>query len=407
MSLPTAYELANKRFIKSSHKKESFLPEMEFIDITGMEVQKEDKPKTTDIEVIEPQSYSFPQITPSIKIIGDFTSYSGKARINRTLALELSNYGINVEIQMIPSRVDINDITLKYLNQLSKNKTPENTPCLYSNFFDIEKNKKEKNILLYNYNRFYDEEKIMKFDEIWTTTDFSYSLLTTLNKKIVKIPTAIYSDRFKQDSNNFFNKNVKNFKFLSFFNWDDGQNPEITLQSYIKAFSSLDDVSLILATKTDNSTLSIIKDIIAKNSKQNMPHISLFPNPIKESMLASFYSSVDCLVSICSDRTYGFELLEAVSCEIPIIFSSCSNEPEIIKDFPFQIKEDGKILKNKQLVPHFTDKSVEKLSKMMLYMYNNYEETKENTIILSKKLKENTWDNVIKHIAPKIIEANS
>lgn len=281
-----------------------------------------------------------------ILLRGQFLDYSGYGKVNRNLAICLKKRGIAISVNALDHahpRLIGNDLIIGSSFPYTHSTVSDIVIDSIVPSFDTARGKKSS--ILYTTVESYTipdsfSEIFKKYSEIWTTSNFCKSVISQhFNGPIFVVPGIV-------DSNTYNLKAVKadiggqskSFKFISVFNWNYRKGPDALLKAYCKAFSSSDDVSLILVCrkKRISGPASGVKDEVEKAISEldlkNPPHIMRVTKELNEDGIASLYRSCSAFVLPSRGEGYGLPYLEASLCGLPVIGTNVSAISDILNN---------------------------------------------------------------------------
>ena len=355
---------------------------------------------------------------------GQFYDYSGYAKVNRNIVrclnsispvaidpIDIKNMKLNKE-----DILDISDFPLSSDACVKIDSiVPSNTYASIGKFNSkiiyttIETSTVNKDICAI----------IDSYDEIWTTSNFcKESMISSGIKKNIKVvPGPISINKYDDISKIDLTGQVKKFIFLSVFNWNYRKAPEVLIKSYIKEFSSEDDVTLLMVCRSDKSCndpnliRSKIDNIIKKEDKGSLtPHIARYSQPLSESQLRSLYRSCNVYVQPSRGEGYGLPYIEASMCGLPVVSTKWGGQLDFLNDSNSTLVEIDKMEKlssqtgvyfwDSESMPYLlTDSFIKRFG---MAMRENYEDYK-NKLNKVNNVKENiinylSEDKVTKYI---------
>ncbi len=161
-------------------------------------------------------------------------------------------------------------------------------------------------------------------DEIWVPSRYvmkSY-IASGIPSDIVRVvPNGVNTGIFNPEAKPFALPTEKKFKFLFVGGiiWRKGL--DVLLQAYRQAFSSSDDVSLVIK-EIGNSNFykgmgspEIIREI---QQDQSAPEIIHLGEMFSEEQMAGLYTACDCLVHSYRGEGFALPVLEAMACGLPV-----------------------------------------------------------------------------------------
>jgi glycosyltransferase involved in cell wall biosynthesis len=485
--LLSAYELAQKRIIVSNYRERLEWQEklnkqkMEEIDAfyddqeakeynneawvekqssklyTNEEIEEHRKSKSNSItnindnnEIIYESEEDMPEITNNIKEkltqsdkpielhwYGHFTSYSGFSRQNRAMVFGLSNKNVIVKTDMQPCSIDINEPTHNELKILSKREISSSAPKVYGATIPLSFSHGGKKIL---YTMMESSKtlhpnyvgKLNLFDEIWVPTNHGKELFKKngVLPPIHIMPLGVDTDRYNSNAKPInFNFELNDFVFLSVFKWGYRKGYDILLRAFMEEFSSNDNVSLLICSRTDvnhkpevisNDFMNIRSNI--SKSDEELPHIALYDKTIKEKDMPGIYALSNAFVLISRGEGFCLPIVEAGACGLPVIASNCSGHSDFLNhENSYLVDPDGystaKINGNMskmakqcgfyedQMFPEFGSNAIEKTKQHMRFVYENYSNAQEKSIKLQNFVHNNlTWDMAVDKVYNRVKE---
>lgn len=368
---------------------------------------------------------------------GNFTSYSGFSRQNRAMAFGLSNRNAIVKVDMQPCGIEVNDATLNELKILSNREISASAPKVYGATVPLSFSHGGKKIL---YTMMESSQtlhpnyvgKLNLFDEIWVPTNHGKELFKKngVLPPIYVMPLGVDTDRYHSSVKPIdFDFDLNSFVFLSVFKWGYRKGYDILLKAFMEAFSSDDDVSLLICSRTDvnhkpeviASDFNNIRSSISKDD-EDLPHVALYDKIIKEKDMPGIYAASDAFVLISRGEGFGLPYCEAGSCGLPVIASNCSGHSDFLnKDNSFLVEPEGyskakingnmsKMAKQcgfyeEQMFPEFGMDSISQTINHMRFVYEDYVLAKEKANKLQNYIHNNlTWDNSIDKVYNRLKE---
>lgn len=408
--MKTAYEIASERFKTDTSSSSN--------DTNDTSDTSNTNDSTTDIVKNDEEDNGI----MDLHWYGHFYSYTGFSRMNRALVFELSQKNIKIKIDVEPSKIDINDATLRELKYLEKQKISPDAPKVFSATVPLRFLHNGPKIL---YTMIETESlhpsyvgKLNLFKEIWVPSRFSKNLFekSGVHPPVKYVPLGVAKHYKKQDLEFNFGP-LKNFRFLSLFRWSYRKGYDLLLKSYLTEFSSSDDVSLIIVSnphegKTKDDMLREFKEIrnTIRKSENELPHVVLYTDKISEKYMPNVYSSADAFVLFSRGEGFSLPLYEASACGLPVISTFCTAHKDILKeDNSYLLKpkryvraslmgEGSKMAKmcgfyDGQLFPDFDMESIEEAQELLRDVYEDYDTATKKGEILTKEVKAYTWEN--------------
>lgn len=193
-------------------------------------------------------------------------------------------------------------------------------------------------------------------------------------------------------------KTTKKFKFLHISSCFPRKGVDVLLESYSKAFTSSDDVVLIIKTfpNPHNDIEKQIENI--KKQNPNIPQIELINKDLEEEYIVWFYQNCDALVVPSRGEGFGLPNAEAMLFDLPVITTNfsgqvdfCTPQTSWLIDYSFDEAKTHLNLFNS----YWVEPSVEHLTNT-LKLFPTL--TKEEILSKTQKAKELvsknfTWEN--------------
>jgi glycosyltransferase involved in cell wall biosynthesis len=373
-------------------------------------------PETNDLEV---------------KITGHFYDAGGYSKVNRNMAIGLSNLGARVSIEPVSN--SINDLSQEELNQLLKfkrgiSKNAISIDSVIPSFSDFSSGKYK---ILYTTlesttipNQFL--QTLNNYHEIWVTSDFCKKVLLEhgITKRIEVMPNSFDINLYTQNKEKHeFNPPLKKYVFGSLFGWSYRKGYDALIKSYLKEFNGDDDVSLLIVSRfqsrSDRSNIikEEINDLIKKHGGSNPAHIARCSKVIPEKELPKIYKSMDCFVLPSRGEGFGMIYAEASLCSVPVISTNWGGQTMFLNTGNSYLVDIDKLEKietgqmkvhywDGQIFPKLTSNEfVSDLGKTMRHVYLNKEEALNKNIQLKSFISENyNIDVISKKINNRLLE---
>lgn len=465
--LKSAYELAGERIICSKKNKEDKKPEgWDFIDIpefsdredrvveiSGYTDQKEkvgindtkfmdgtNMPEEMLVKSEESNTIHYGSDLIEACWAGNFMDYGGFARLNRTMVFGLSNRNVKMRVESEQYLDHVNEATRKQLEYFFNVQLRPSSPKIFGSTVPLNMSHTGKKVF-YTMTETSDRvhkdyaEKMNLTDEIWVATKYGKKIMEDSNVRvpIFVMPLGVDIDRYKAGCGIMnFGSAMRQFKFLSVFRWSYRKGFDILIKAYLEEFSSLDDVSLLLVSRSvecpeDQGVERIIEDFkgiksTVKKSEEEMPHIALYTKVIHEKNMPKVYNSCDAFALVSRGEGFGLPYMEAAATGLPVIASHCSGHSDFVNaDNSYLIEPDGYIeaslsgrlskmaklchFYEGQSFPNFGEDAVRQTREHMRYVYENRVEAKKKAEKLRDLVINNyTWDMAIDKVYDRLKE---
>jgi len=371
-----------------------------------------------------------------VRIHGLFYDASGYAKVNRNLALNLHQSGIKVKIDPKNGQNHLNEDELRSLVAL------ERTPISKRNHIVIDsiipsfsEFSSAKYKVLYTTIESYTVQDpflsaCQNYDEIWTTSDWSTSILKRYlpDHKIYAISTGVDPSIYTEDGDRFdFKPNIKKFVFLSVFAWNYRKGPDVLCKAYFDEFSQADDVSLLIMSRyqsgrTRHHREKIRIDIdkyMETYPNKDMPHLVRFNQMLPEKDMPKLYRASDAFILTTRGESGCLPPLEASLCGLPVIMTNCSGQQGYLrKDNSYMIDIDkiAPLEKGKAHLhywdghdfPQLTSTGVhDQVKQYMRNVYENYDEARQRNRKMQQLIHQKfTWTHTANAAIERLKEIN-
>ncbi|MAG28410.1 hypothetical protein CMI47_23025, partial [Candidatus Pacearchaeota archaeon] len=230
-------------------------------------------------------------------------------------------------------------------------------------------------------------------------------------EKMRVIPLGINPDLFMDDRVCRLSTDKK-FRFLNISIPHYRKNIGLLVDAYYRAFSEKDDVCLVIKTSFDKPKFKfecdVKKEIIKVQNKykdRGLPQVEIIVK--KFVSLTPLYNACHSLVSATSSEGFGLPLLEGMAANKVVIAPNCTGQSDFMNNdnsIPVKFSEIKAGNKYQYWRPHPSATTflpdVQSLADNMLFVYNNYKETRNRLIPeMEKTSKIFTWENSAKKIA--------
>jgi len=353
----------------------------------------------------------------NVKFKGPIYNCSGYSKL-KFLFLELHELGVNVQIEHIGNKDNIEFINLEKFQELEQTELTDNYINIAAGIgpqLRIDKNAAyniaysmfETSSIPENWVKFYNE-----FDEIWTPSNFCKKSfdIKDIRCHTEVIPLGYNSKLFKKKH---FEK--RHFTFLAVGQWVDRKGWDLLVKAYTQEF--INDFNVRLCIKTNEprkANSELIKEYLPEEiSTSNMPRIMINNKPIGESQVPLLYQEADVYILPSRGEAFGLPFLEAIASGIPVVAPDFGGQTDFINE------EVGWLIPIKQL-RHLSDRlckinsaykglwfaesDIEDIRQMMRYIYYNRDEVKEKGNKARIFAENYTWEKIAKKAEKRLNE---
>ena len=253
--------------------------------------------------------------------------------------------------------------------------------------------------------------QLLKFDEIWVPSKWQRDCTIKQGadpSKVVVVPEGV-------DIHTFYPESIQNpldeykdgrFKFLLFGRWDYRKSTKEIIETFLKTFSKDEPVDLVVSIdnmwgKDMDGFETTEQRLRGHNLIDERIKILHFP---KREDYISYLKTGHVFLSCARSEGWNLPLIEAMACGTPSIYSDCCAQLEFAQGKGFPVKILGEKLANtnsyarykmSDLPGNYYEPDFNDLSKVMRYVYENYESCKTKSISESEIIRnEFSWENV-------------
>jgi len=358
---------------------------------------------------------------------GHFTSYSGFSRMNRAMVFGLANRNVKIKIDIQKSAIEINQSTHRELQRMEMTDVSPSAPKVFGATIPLNMCHGGKKILytmMENDQTLHREyvERLNLFDEIWVPTRHGENIFKKngVRPRVLVMPLGVETSRYNTEVKPLNIGNLGSFRFISVFKWGYRKGYDILLKAYLEEFSSQDDVSLVLVSRsdTDNNPNRIADDFKAirmgiDKKDEDLPHVSLYDKKIPEKDMPSVYRVGNAFCLISRGEGFGLPYYEAAACGLPIIGSNCSGQKDLLTEENSYLVDPDDYVKAKingplsqlakhcrfyedQIFPDFGPNAIMKTREHMRTVFENYDDAMNKADLLQKYVKNNcSWEKAV------------
>jgi glycosyltransferase involved in cell wall biosynthesis/predicted SAM-dependent methyltransferase len=165
------------------------------------------------------------------------------------------------------------------------------------------------------------------FDEIWVPSRFNLETFTRAGipaDRIRVVPIGIDAARYDPARVEPLEiPGRRGFTFLSVFDWTDRKGWDVLLRAYTQAFTSADDVTLVLRTAkrgSGPSVTALVDDFLAAlGDRASQPAVIVLDQPLTEDDMPRLYRAVDAFVLPTRGEGWGLPIMEAMASSLPVL----------------------------------------------------------------------------------------
>ncbi len=356
-----------------------------------------------------------------VKIHGIFYDAGGYGKVNRNLALKLSQAGFRVQVSPKLSQNQLKEDELQPFVQLERNKLSRNHILIDSIVPSFAEMSSGKYKVLYTTVESYTVPKqfvecCQMYNEIWVTSDWAASILQELvEQPVYTVPTGVDHNLYTENGPRFdFKPEINDFVFISVFGWGYRKGYDVLLKAYFDEFDRNDDVSLLIASRYQGKTSRFhknkIKEDIEKIMQQfpnkDLPHVVRYGRVTPEKDMPKLYRSANAFILPSRGESGNLCAPEASLCGLPVIMTNCSGQQGYLrKDNSFMIEPDQLVemqpgqshlhFWDGQKFPALTSQGVhDQVKNAMREVYENHTAAKERNKNLQRLILEKfTWNS--------------
>lgn len=376
---------------------------------------------------------------------GSFTDLGGYANMNREICFRLMFHGIKVKLDILNTAPQVDSSTRNMLKILESTKIErESESPLIIGFTPMTVASRGKRRVIF-YTMMETQELHNEFvkrcndgaTEIWVPCKFYADVFRNsgITKKISVIPLGVnqhtYTPCYKEacfkyeelPDRKVVHSLPKTFRFMSLFGWSYRKGTDVLCKSFIKEFTTRDDVCLVIYSRYMGSSAEQHKEYIRNEimgyyqeiSKSNPPPIYYCGEEIPIAQLPICYNSSSCFVFCSRGEGFGLPVIEAGACEIPVISVYHTAMTEYLDPnvsylvYPKSFGPANDKLTwiseyyREQKFAILGNEEIDEFSKLMRHVYNNNSEAKEKAIKFRKKIIDNyTWDECVKKVVDNL-----
>lgn len=212
---------------------------------------------------------------------------------------------------------------------------------------------------------------------------------------------------------------LNSFRFFTLFGWSFRKGIDILIKSFVKAFNSKDDVSLVIFSNHVGPNI-VVRDVL-KYAREirgsDYPQILFIPGVTPELEMPSLYKIGHAFLHTSRGEGFSLPQIEAAACGLPVISCNNTGMSEYLRDDnSFMITTEEKEICSPemhwisgyyhgQLFPKLGKDQINQAVNHMHYVVNNYDKAIEKGKKLKKLVVDQyTWDKTAERVANRIRE---
>ncbi|MGH9520165.1 MAG: glycosyltransferase [Terriglobales bacterium] len=181
-----------------------------------------------------------------------------------------------------------------------------------------------------------------QLDQIWVPSQFNGETFARGGadpRRLRVLPEGVDTSRFRPGLTPLPLPQRRGFNFLSIFDWIDRKGPDVLLRAYLRAFTSGDDVALILKTfKFDEPDAALQDRLIhfiereAGVPLEKAPLILLVQGLLPAADMPRLYAAADAFVLPSRGEGWGRPYMEAAACQVAVVATRWSGHLDFLHD---------------------------------------------------------------------------
>lgn len=262
-------------------------------------------------------------------------------------------------------------------------------------------------------------------DEVWVPSQWNVEAFSNCGagKPVYKIPHGIDTSTFDSVDANLFDipgiKEDGTYTFYSIMQWNARKNPEGLLRAYYNAFTSHQNVRLLLkayvGAGNSQDEARAIKQMVMTIKKDmgplNFPKVSLITDFLSSEQMKAFHMFGDCYVGLPHGEGWGLTTFEAGLAGNPVISTGAGGSTEYMTpENSFMIRAtESYVAGMSTFNPWYLgnqkwfDPDLVAASEAMRFVFNNREAAKTKAKKLKDKIVNNfSWDDVAKKMIERL-----
>lgn len=384
-----------------------------------------------------------PANSKSVVWKGSFYDLGGYANMNREITFRLLQRGFSVKLDVLKTAQQADPTTLGMINTLANVKLPnEYTSPLVVGFTPMPIDGRGRRVIFFTmmetqglHPQFAD--RCNKYaSEIWVPCRFYFDVFKKagIKKPMHLIPLGINEKIYTPDakepalsyeelpSGKIVSQLPDRFRFISLFGWSYRKGPDVLCRSYLKEFNASDNVALVIYSRYMGGSGEGPKEFIRKEIRQycqefdkELPPIYYCGDTIPIADLPGIYAAADSFVFCSRGEGFGLPVIEAGSCNIPVISTYNSSMTQYLdEEVAYLVQTDDLAPANDkltwitefyrdQLFPVLGEQAINDFGRLMREVYSKPEEAAKKAEKFKERiLKEYTWDIATDRVAKRL-----
>ncbi len=225
------------------------------------------------------------------------------------------------------------------------------------------------------------------------------------------IPHGIDPAIFSPDQPPLSYPTRKSFKFLqTSFPWVTEKGFDLTLKAFGRAFSSIDDVALVLRVPRIRSPKEraekfgrlekLVKDQLAE---PHAPEILLVEADVPVSRRGGVYTGADCYVHPLRAEGFGMTILEAMACGLPVVATPWSGPADFLSPrLAYMLRHSAPVAEreNGAITRFHVEPDLDHLVQLMRYVFEHRDESRALGLRAAATARRDwTWTHAARRLA--------
>jgi len=366
-----------------------------------------------------------PSGSPTVFWEGPIFDGGGYANMNRQYLFNLTELGVTVRPTLVSTLMDVENEVRDRIVALSYNLIPLQSPKVYAtNVPGSHVGRVVAYTMMETETKIHESlaHKLMVADEIWVPCEWNRETFIGggLKRDIHIMPLGVDHEEYHPaEKSVFFDCGTRDFTFLSVFNWNWRKGFDVMLKAYIRAFSSDDDVSMVMQSrfvgqkKFSNQIHKDIKSATACERQDRRPHLVLVDDVIPTFLMPRLYNSADAFVLFSRGEGWGLPAIESAASGVPILTCFHGGHEMFLDDDKALLIRPDKVTKVDKSIEwispfyhgmefaDYSNKAVDEAAEKMRWMYDN----RDKLGPMAERCRQNILDNFTwRHAAERVAE---